>query len=66
MSKPKTKSPSGQGNKKKWLTLGLVGAALLLIPRRSSRQDSHYKNNLADDSLPSKEIEKLHTDAEKY
>ena len=27
-------------NKKKWLTLSLVGAALLLIPRRSSRQDS--------------------------
>jgi len=25
-------------NKKKWLTLGLVGTALLLIPRRSSRQ----------------------------
>lgn len=28
---------SGQ---KKWLTLSLIGAALLLIPRRSSRQDS--------------------------
>ncbi len=27
------------GNKKKWLTLGLVGAALLLVPRRSSRRD---------------------------
>jgi hypothetical protein len=25
-------------NKKKWLTLSLVGTALLLIPRRSSRQ----------------------------
>lgn len=31
-------------NKKKWLTLGLVGAALLLIPRRSSRDTKH--NNL--------------------
>ena len=27
-------------NRKKWLKLGLVGAALLLIPRRSSRQQS--------------------------
>lgn len=27
-------------NKKKWLTLSLVGTALLLIPRRSSRQTS--------------------------
>ena len=26
-------------SKKKWLTLSLIGAALLLIPRRSSRQD---------------------------
>ena len=26
--------------KKKWLALALVGTALLLIPRRSSRQDS--------------------------
>ncbi len=25
-------------NKKKWFTLSVVGAALLLIPRRSSRQ----------------------------
>ena len=25
-------------NKKKWLTLGAVATALLLIPRRSSRQ----------------------------
>lgn len=25
-------------SKKKWLTLGIVGSALLLIPRRSSRQ----------------------------
>ena len=26
-------------NKKKWLTLTVVGVALLLIPRRSSRKD---------------------------
>lgn len=25
-------------NKRKWLTLGVVGMALILIPRRSSRQ----------------------------
>ncbi|WP_367108861.1 hypothetical protein [uncultured Psychrobacter sp.] len=25
-------------SKKKWLTLGIVGSALLLIPRRSSQQ----------------------------
>jgi hypothetical protein len=27
-------------HKKKWLTLALIGGALLLIPRRSSRQDA--------------------------
>ena len=37
--------------KKKWLTLSLVGTALLLIPRRSSRQtlppvqNEHGKHN---------------------
>lgn len=47
MTKHNTKKPNRNNNintntssKKKWLTLGLVGAALLLIPRRSSRQDS--------------------------
>ncbi len=30
--------------KKKWLTLALVGTALLLIPRRSSRQASPDTN----------------------
>lgn len=39
-------------NKRKWFTLGLVGAALLLIPRRSSRQDSISvdKNTQSSDS----------------
>ncbi|MGM8884828.1 hypothetical protein ACS8FD_02680 [Psychrobacter sp. 1U2] len=31
-------------NKKKWLTLSLVGSALLLIPRRSSRQTRPIAN----------------------
>ncbi|WP_352339032.1 hypothetical protein [Psychrobacter sp. 16-MNA-CIBAN-0192] len=35
-----TKSSNNKSNKRTWLTLSLVGAALLLIPRRSSRQDS--------------------------
>ena len=34
-------------NKKKWLTLGVVGTALLLIPRRSSRQEPRAANNQA-------------------
>lgn len=33
-------SNNNSSNKRKWLTLSLVGVALLLIPRRSSRQDS--------------------------
>ncbi len=32
-------------NKKKWLALTAVGAALLLIPRRSSRQASYVDTN---------------------
>lgn len=32
---------------KKWLTLGVVAAALLLIPRRSSRQDMMSSKDLA-------------------
>lgn len=78
MSKPITKKISSDA-KKKWLTLGLVGAALLLIPRRSSRQDSthedsayedgsyknsSHKNSLAADKLAANEIEKLPTDTQ--
>ncbi|MGM8870810.1 hypothetical protein ACS8E3_03885 [Psychrobacter sp. 2Y5] len=33
-------------NKKKWLTLSLIGTALLLIPRRSSRQTHPSANRL--------------------
>ena len=36
----KPMSNVNSSNTKKWFTLGLVGAALLLIPRRSSRYDS--------------------------
>ncbi|WP_182405042.1 hypothetical protein [Psychrobacter sp. GP33] len=40
MTKQDDKKLSDKSNKKKWLTLSLMGVALLLIPRRSSRQDS--------------------------
>lgn len=40
MTNHNNKKIMSNSNKTKWLTLGLVGAALLLIPRRSSRQDS--------------------------
>ncbi len=32
-------------NKRKWLTLGIVGTALALLPRRSSRQATLNANN---------------------
>ncbi len=32
-------------NKKKWLTLGVIATALLLIPRRSSRQATPNSNH---------------------
>lgn len=53
MGKP-TKKES-QINKKKWLKLGLVAAALLLIPRRSSRNTSHHEPLAAE---PKKESDK--------
>ena len=40
-------SNSNNNNKKKWLTLGAVGIALLLIPRRSSLKADR---NLADNA----------------
>lgn len=70
MSKPITKKISSD-SKKKWLTLGLVGTALLLIPRRSSRQDTSYSTSshsddsvsasLASDKLASEDVENCHT-----
>lgn len=33
-----TKNGNKRANKKKWLILGIVSTALLLIPRRSSKQ----------------------------
>lgn len=46
--KPIPQKISSNGNKKKWLTLGVIGAALLLIPRRSSRQDMPDSDSLAE------------------
>lgn len=40
-------SNSNNNNKSKWLTLGVVGIALLLIPRRSSLKADR---NLADNA----------------
>lgn len=42
------KKISRQLNKKKCLLLGVIGAALLFIPRRSSRKDMAYSHNTAD------------------
>ncbi|WP_201527400.1 hypothetical protein [Psychrobacter frigidicola] len=73
MSKPVEKnisSNTNNSNKKKWLTLGLVGAGLLLIPRRSSRQDTSYPapsdtdSSLSDQPV-SEDVENLHTDINK-
>lgn len=36
-------------NKTKWLKLALIGTALLIIPRRSSKKSTHIEK-----SLPSK------------
>ncbi|ALF60153.1 hypothetical protein [Psychrobacter urativorans] len=48
MAQQNDKKISSQLNKKKWLTIGVVGVALLLIPRRSSRKDTAYSDNTAD------------------
>ncbi|WP_201618273.1 hypothetical protein [Psychrobacter urativorans] len=73
MSKPVEKnisSNSNNSNKEKWLTLGLLGAGLLLIPRRSSRQDTSYSapsdtdSSLSDQPV-SEDVENLHTDINK-
>lgn len=48
MAQPNDKKINSKTNKKKWLLLGVVGVALLLIPRRSSRNDTVYSDNTAD------------------
>lgn len=48
MTQQNDKKISRQLNKKKWLLLGVVGTALLLIPRRSSRKDTAYSDKTAD------------------
>ena len=40
-------------DKKKWFTLGVVGTALLLIPRRSSRQTIPTINDNTNSPKPS-------------
>lgn len=40
-------------DKKKWFTLGVVGTALLLIPRRSSRQTIPTTNDNTNSPKPS-------------
>lgn len=45
MNQQPSKITSQPTSKKKWLTLAIVGMGLLLIPRRSSRQDSVHTDN---------------------
>lgn len=40
MTMPNVQPFKSQHQRKKWLMLSVVGVALLLIPRRSSRRDS--------------------------
>ena len=49
-SKGSNENSNENSKKKKWITLSLVGAALLLIPRRSSRQtlSPTYKQSVDD------------------
>ncbi|MGM8897358.1 MULTISPECIES: hypothetical protein [unclassified Psychrobacter] len=48
-------------NKQKWLTLGIVGTALLLLPRRSSWQQTPHAKELSKKDY-SKTINPQHTD----
>ena len=43
-------------NKKKWLPLTAVGAALLLIPRRSSRKDVNNHNDSNNDYMSNNKL----------
>ena len=50
MNENNNKSSNTKPSKKKWLILGVVGTALLLIPRRSSRQVVTYADDLNKES----------------
>lgn len=65
MSKPDNKKPPSK-NRKKWLTLAVVGSALLLIPRRSSRQDARYNERYKDSSHKATNNEKTSDKSTKY
>ena len=45
-------------NKKKWLALGAIGAALMLIPRRSSQKADKRLPKNDDPIIKSKNIDK--------
>lgn len=50
---------NNDSNKKKWLTLTAVGVALLLIPRRSSRQAADISDtDMSKDTRASKDSHK--------
>ncbi len=51
-------SNNKQVNKKKWLALTAVGVALLLIPRRSSRQDADVGIDVSTDTTKDTEANK--------
>ncbi|OLF39082.1 MULTISPECIES: hypothetical protein [unclassified Psychrobacter] len=45
-------------NKQKWLTLSIVGMALLLLPRRSSWQQNSHTKNLSEKGTSKKDNSK--------
>lgn len=46
MTTDNNKNSNQPSNKKKWLALMSVGLALLLLPRRSSRKDTHAEDKI--------------------
>ena len=60
MDKSSNNNSSKQNKKKKWIKLSLIGAALLLIPRRSSRQTSPVAHKQNADDLAKKSADNAH------